>query len=145
MSVYSFMHLTILLVGTMMLFRFSSKRFKTYRGILCEVIGNFDLITFSLLNLFICLFCFRSRYSAFEDAADVLIFDSQVSLLHRIIPLPILIITSRIMSSSCCTDLYIGITFILIFTFQPFISLLALKIYLKYHQNTLKMIEGYFL
>ena len=92
----------------------------------------------------ICYFSFRSRYWAFRDAADVFTFDTQISLLNGLCPAPVLILVGRVMATTCCTGIYLGLPVVCALTCQSFLSLVLLRVYLSFHQKELKSIEGYY-
>ena len=140
---YCVIHLLILAVGVVLLWRMCSSRF-THHIIGCRFWSNIDLAVFILLNGLICYFSFRSYSWAFVDAADVFIFDTQISFLNLLFPAPVLILVGRVMATTCCTGIYLGLPIVCALTCQSFLSLVLLRVYLSFHQKELKNIEGYY-
>ena len=144
MLCYGALHLLILCVGGLLLWRMCSSRF-AHHVLGCRFASNIDLAVFLLLNGVICYFSFRSYYWAFMDAADLFIFDTQISFLNLLFPAPVLILVGRVMATTCCSGIYLGLPVVCALTCQSFLSLVLLRVYLSYHQKQLKSIEGYFL
>ena len=110
---------------------------------LCSVLRFAEIGLFLLEKLIFIWYCFRSRFRAEQEAADLVVFDLHIHRLWYLMPIPLLLLLTHFTELEQCmmvSNSYLNPPFL--FGVQSSFELVLAKIYLRWHQNHLKAQEG---
>ena len=110
----------------------------------CPILRLSEFVLYLAEKVIFVWFCFRSRYRAEQEAADIVVFDIHIRRLWYLMPVPMLLLLQFYLETRSC--FMVSNAFMdpaLIFGLQSFIELALTKTYLRWHQNDLKTQEGY--
>ena len=110
---------------------------------LCPLLRFSEISLFLVEKIILVWYCFRSRYRADWEAADIVVFDIHIRRLWYLMPVPMLLLLIHFAETQRClmvTNPYLNPP--LLMGIQTSVELIFAKTYLRWHQNHLKSQEG---
>ena len=141
MMILGFTGIIFIIIGVLMLRDSVQIKFLDLK--ICQAIKFAQFSSFLIEKMIFTWFCFRSRYRAEQEAADLVVFDIHIRKIWLLMPLSLLLLVLYFVETRNClmtTNLYMSPALIL--GLQSFFELTITKTYLKWHQNHLKVYEG---